>query len=206
MWRGRFDDALRESELARELDPLSLIIAADNGAILYFSRQYDRAIDKLRSVNAINPNLSRAHLLVATYANAGRFDQALADEERWRPLVQEPVHWATLAYIYGRAGRKADAQRAIRELLQVSRREPVQARVLHLGLCRRRGHGADPRLAGEGGRGALGRDGHPQGESDLRLPPRGSAVPAAARPGGAREVIETVRHRLLRYTLGGTLT
>ena len=47
MWRGRFDEALRESELARELDPLSLIIAADNGAILYFSRQYDRAIDKL---------------------------------------------------------------------------------------------------------------------------------------------------------------
>jgi TolB-like protein/DNA-binding winged helix-turn-helix (wHTH) protein/Flp pilus assembly protein TadD len=129
MWRGRFDDALRESELARQLDPLSLIIAADNGAILYFSRQYDRAIDKLRSVNAINPNLSRAHLLVATYANAGRFDQALADEERWRPLVQVPVHWATLAYIYGRAGRMADAQRAIRELLQVSRREPVQARV-----------------------------------------------------------------------------
>jgi TolB-like protein/DNA-binding winged helix-turn-helix (wHTH) protein len=129
MWRGRFDDALRESELARELDPLSLIIAADNGAILYFSRQYDRAIDKLRSVSAINPNMSRAHLLVATYANAGRFDQALADEERWRPLVQAPVHWATLAYVYGRAGRMADAQHAIRELLQVSRREPVQARV-----------------------------------------------------------------------------
>jgi hypothetical protein len=45
------------------------------------------------------------------------------------PSPQEPVHWATLAYIYGRAGRRADAQRAIRELLRVSRREPVQARV-----------------------------------------------------------------------------
>jgi TolB-like protein/DNA-binding winged helix-turn-helix (wHTH) protein len=129
MWRGRFDDALRESELARQLDPLSLIIAADNGAILYFSRQYDRAIDKLRSVHAINPTLSRAYLIVGTYANAGMFDQALADEERWRPLVQEPVHWATLAYIYGRAGRRADAQRAIQELVRLSRRESVQARV-----------------------------------------------------------------------------
>lgn len=38
MWRGRFDEALRESERARRLDPQSLIIAADNGAILYFSR------------------------------------------------------------------------------------------------------------------------------------------------------------------------
>jgi len=37
MWLGRFDDALSESERARQLDPLSLIIATDYGAILYFS-------------------------------------------------------------------------------------------------------------------------------------------------------------------------
>jgi TolB-like protein/DNA-binding winged helix-turn-helix (wHTH) protein len=50
MWRGRFDEALRESERARQLDPLSLIIATDNGAILLYSRQYDRALEKLRTV------------------------------------------------------------------------------------------------------------------------------------------------------------
>ena len=50
MWRGRFDEALRESEQARLLDPLSLIIAADKGAILYNSRQYDRAIEQFRAV------------------------------------------------------------------------------------------------------------------------------------------------------------
>jgi hypothetical protein len=35
---GRFDEALRESERAGQLDPLSLIIASDNGVILYYSR------------------------------------------------------------------------------------------------------------------------------------------------------------------------
>jgi len=45
---GRFDEALSESERARQLDPLSLIIAADYGAILLFSRQYDRAIEQFR--------------------------------------------------------------------------------------------------------------------------------------------------------------
>ena len=50
MWRGRFDEALQESERARQLDPLALIIAADNGAILYFARKYDAAIEKWRSV------------------------------------------------------------------------------------------------------------------------------------------------------------
>ena len=129
MWRGRFDEALRESERARQLDPLSLIIAADNGAILYFARQYDRAIDRLRSVRAMDPTLSRAHLLVAVYADDGKFDQALAEEERWRPMVPAPVHWATLAYMYGRAGRTDEARHAIQELVRGSQREPVQARV-----------------------------------------------------------------------------
>jgi TolB-like protein/DNA-binding winged helix-turn-helix (wHTH) protein/Flp pilus assembly protein TadD len=129
MWRGRFDEALRESERARQLDPLSLIIAADNGAILYYARRYDRAIDRLRRVHAIDPTLSRAYLLIAVYADNGMLDQALAEEERWRPLVAPPVHWSALAYIYGRAGRTAKAQHAIQELVRLSEREPIQARV-----------------------------------------------------------------------------
>lgn len=129
MWRGRFDEALRESERARQLDPLSLIIAADNGAILYYARQYDRAIDRLRSVRAIDPTLSRTYLLVSVYADHGMFDQALAEEERWRPSIPAPLHWSSLAYIYGRAGRTADAQRAIQELGHLRDGEPVQARV-----------------------------------------------------------------------------
>jgi TolB-like protein/DNA-binding winged helix-turn-helix (wHTH) protein/Flp pilus assembly protein TadD len=130
MWRGRFDEAMRESERARQLDPLSLIIAADNGAILYYARQYDRAIDRLRSVRAIDPTLSRTYLLVSVYADHGMFDQALAEEERWRPLIPAPLHWSTLAYIYGHAGRTAEAQRAIQELERLREGEPVQARVL----------------------------------------------------------------------------
>jgi TolB-like protein/DNA-binding winged helix-turn-helix (wHTH) protein/tetratricopeptide (TPR) repeat protein len=129
MWRGRFDEALRESERARQLDPLSLIIGADNGAILYYARQYDRAIDRLRSVRAVDPALSRTYLLVAVYADHGMFDQALAEEERWRPLIPAALHWSALAYIYGRGGRTAEARHAIEELLRLGEREPVQARV-----------------------------------------------------------------------------
>ena len=35
---GRFDEAFMEIERARKLDPLSLIVAADHGVILYYSR------------------------------------------------------------------------------------------------------------------------------------------------------------------------
>src|SRR5437879_8876885 len=67
MWLGHFDEALRESERARQLDPLSLIIAADNGASMLYSRQYDRAIEKLRSVLAIDPDLPRSGIIVNAY-------------------------------------------------------------------------------------------------------------------------------------------
>jgi len=84
MWLGRFDEALRESERARELDPLSLIIAADKGAVLFFSRDYDRAIEEWRSVLEMDPGFVRAHLIRAAYREKGMFPEALADIESTR--------------------------------------------------------------------------------------------------------------------------
>ncbi len=46
-WQGRFDEALAESEKARQLDPLSMIIAADHASILYYGKQYERASRRL---------------------------------------------------------------------------------------------------------------------------------------------------------------
>ncbi len=44
MWRGQFRQALQESERARQLAPLSLIIASDNAAILYLLASMIRAL------------------------------------------------------------------------------------------------------------------------------------------------------------------
>ncbi len=118
-WRGRFDEALRESEQARKLDPLSLIIAADRGAILYYSRQYDRAIQQLQSVLALEPNFPRAHLIASVYAEKGMLREALADVEKQRPNVEPPWYWSTLAYVYGRCGRPAEARHALNELKKI---------------------------------------------------------------------------------------
>jgi TolB-like protein/DNA-binding winged helix-turn-helix (wHTH) protein/Tfp pilus assembly protein PilF len=126
MWRGRFDEALQESERARQLDPLSLIIAADNGAILYFSRQYDRAIEKWRSVLEMDPDFRRAHLIIGAYTEKGLFDQALAEHDRLRPKNQGfPWYWSWVAYIHGRAGQTAEARHAQHELLRLNRNGQV---------------------------------------------------------------------------------
>jgi TolB-like protein/DNA-binding winged helix-turn-helix (wHTH) protein len=125
MWRARFDEALVESERARQLDPLSLIIAADNGAILYFSRQNDRAIEKWRSVSAMDPDFLRAHLIVGAYVEQGKFAEALADNERLRAKNPAQSYWAWRAYIYGRAGQTAEAHHATQELLRINQSQPV---------------------------------------------------------------------------------
>src|SRR6266581_2349872 len=130
MWRGRFDDALQESERARQLDPLSLIIAADYGATLYFSRQYDRAIEQFRTVLQKDPKFSRASMIIYAYIEKAMFAAALADFESMRLNPADPWYWSALAGIYGRSGQTAQARHAIDQLLQASRREPVKPELI----------------------------------------------------------------------------
>jgi TolB-like protein/Tfp pilus assembly protein PilF len=127
---GRFDEAFRESERARELDPLSLIIATDNGAILYYSRQYDRAIDKLRAVLELDPDFGHAHIVEHAYAQKGMFGKALADLERARRMDENPWLLAEAAYVFGRSGQPAEAQRALDRLEQLNQRQQLDPEVL----------------------------------------------------------------------------
>ena len=121
------DGALAESERAQQLDPLSLIITADRGAILYFSRQYDRAIEQLQTVLRKDPNFGRAGgLLVYAYIEKGMFEEALNESEKVGRLYGEgPWRWMVLAYIYGRAGQVERARRELEKLERLSRREQM---------------------------------------------------------------------------------
>jgi TolB-like protein/DNA-binding winged helix-turn-helix (wHTH) protein/Tfp pilus assembly protein PilF len=133
MWQGRFDEALRESESARRLDPLSLIIGTDRGAILYFSRQYDRAIEQFHNVREMDPNFARVHLVVDAYVQQGRFAEALADLEAWRRISGDGIHIRTrLAYLYGRMGQKDKARAELRQIEAMNRTQPVDPTLLTL--------------------------------------------------------------------------
>lgn len=120
-FQGRFDEALGESERARELDPLSLIIAADNGAIYYFARQYDRAIARFQGVLDVDPSFGVAHLIIGAYVQQGRFKEALANVEQWRRVSDGAGIWAWEAYVSGRAGDPVRARHALQELQRINR-------------------------------------------------------------------------------------
>jgi TolB-like protein/DNA-binding winged helix-turn-helix (wHTH) protein/Tfp pilus assembly protein PilF len=125
-WLGRFDDALAESERARQLDPLSLIIATDNGTILYYSRQYDRAIEKFNAVREIDPTFSKADSIAAAYQQKGMFAEALSAIHKIHSGYGDaPWEWSGLACVYGRAGQQAQAQLWLAKLEQLNLRQPV---------------------------------------------------------------------------------
>lgn len=131
--QGRFEEAFREIDQARKLDPLSLIIASDYGAILYYARQYDRAIEELRSVVSRDPDFPRAHVVLGPFAEKHMFAEALADIDRWRLANSEsPWMLSWLAYIYGRSGDQENARRTLDQLQLISRGQQVDPAVFVL--------------------------------------------------------------------------
>jgi TolB-like protein len=135
--QGRFGEAFPEIESARQLDPLSLIIATDYGAILYFSRQYDRAIEQFHSVLDMEPNFPRAHMLVWAYTQKASFADALADAEAWRQADNSPLwSWVMIAYVSGRSGDQARANLALEHLEQLETQrtlDPLSFAIAYIG-------------------------------------------------------------------------
>jgi TolB-like protein/DNA-binding winged helix-turn-helix (wHTH) protein/lipoprotein NlpI len=124
-WRGRFDEAFLEIERARQLDPLSLIIGADRGAMLYYSRQYDRSLEQFRAVLEMDPTFSRARMVFAVYVQKGMFDEARSVNTQL--TLDSPWYWANSAYIEARARRHAAAEHAVRRLHELDERQAVDA-------------------------------------------------------------------------------
>ncbi|MBV9147887.1 MAG: winged helix-turn-helix domain-containing protein [Acidobacteria bacterium] len=121
-FQGRFDEALAESERARQLDPMSLIIARDDAFILFRARQYDRAIAEGRSVLERDPNFRAAcGFLILPYAKTGKFSEAL--EVLNRDLLPSDRKERNIdeAVIYALWNRPARARLAVEKLEHCSR-------------------------------------------------------------------------------------
>ena len=128
MWQGRFDEALRESERARQLDPLSLIIAADNGAILLYSRQYDRAIAQFTAVRDMDPTFPRSAMIFAAYVQKGMFAEARGVVGKF--TIGSPWQLSNSAYVDARSGQQARAEQDLQKLLELNRRQPMDPIVI----------------------------------------------------------------------------
>jgi tetratricopeptide (TPR) repeat protein len=120
------------------LDPLSLIIATDNGAILYYSRQYDRAIAQFRAVRELDPNFPRSGLIRQAYTQKGMFAEVQVELEQARKTHGDgPAICSELAYIYGRTAQQVQARQELAKLEQWNLRQsldPVVFVVAYVGM------------------------------------------------------------------------
>jgi TolB-like protein/DNA-binding winged helix-turn-helix (wHTH) protein/Tfp pilus assembly protein PilF len=125
-WEGRFDEASAESERARQLDPLSLIIAADRGAMLYYARRYAQSIDEFRDVLAMDPRFPRNMFVVYPYLQERMYAQAMSDVQEQRRMFGDSDWVLSLrAYVDADAGRLEDARRELEDLQDLSRRQSI---------------------------------------------------------------------------------
>jgi len=124
-WQGRFEEALAESDQARRLDPLSLIIISDYASILYDSRQYDAAVKEIRSVLELDPSFAHARgMMIPYYFQVGRYDEAIDLITHLPEREHGPWTLAWKAAIYSRSGHAEEARRALTELEQIPRSRP----------------------------------------------------------------------------------
>ncbi len=117
--QGRFDQALKEIALAQQLDPLSLVIHASTGLLLYLACRYDEAVTALQHTIEMD-HYPLAHLYLGfVYEQQGRFEEAIAE------MVQAAAHYsdsslltASFIHAYARAGQHGEARRLLAQLHQ----------------------------------------------------------------------------------------
>jgi TolB-like protein/DNA-binding winged helix-turn-helix (wHTH) protein/Tfp pilus assembly protein PilF len=119
-WQGRFEEAFAESEQARQLDPLSLIIASDHATILYESHQYENALKQCHSVLELDPTYRHAgQMMASSYLQLGKYGDAADALIRWAPHDDSAWNLAWQAVVYTRWGQTAPARDAFDRLKRI---------------------------------------------------------------------------------------
>jgi TolB-like protein/Flp pilus assembly protein TadD len=125
--QGRLDEAATEVIKARELDPLSSIIARQQALPYYLKRDYARAMELLRQANELGPALNTTYE-IGIYIQNRSFDEALDEIEKAK---QERKDDSILIYstgmVYAAQGRRAEALQLVKELEAMSRSNLDQA-------------------------------------------------------------------------------
>jgi TolB-like protein/Flp pilus assembly protein TadD len=135
---GQFDEAIAEIKRALKLDPLSVIINADLGTILFTARRYDDAIAQLRKTLEMDPTFYYAHYnLGEALEMKGRIPEAIAEYEKAIALDDDPLPRALLGRLYAKIGRKDEARQVLQRLRDSAKQRyitPYLSAMIHIGL------------------------------------------------------------------------
>jgi len=136
---GRFAESRRHIHIARDLDPLSLIIHEGFAFIHTLERDYQGALESLRQTTRLDPGFYKGYSSMARVLSLmGRYDEAIEMFRSARKsLPGVPSVIAALGQTLGLAGQTKAARECLGELETMAQQTTVPSTcfaVLHLGL------------------------------------------------------------------------
>jgi serine/threonine protein kinase/tetratricopeptide (TPR) repeat protein len=124
---GRHEEAIAEQKRALELDPLSLLTNMALGAEFLSARQNDQAIEQERKTLEMDPNFITARLFLGyAYLQKSMYREGTAEFEK--ALAISPgnaVLLSGLGQVYALAGRRAQAQKVLEQLSELSKQKYI---------------------------------------------------------------------------------
>jgi serine/threonine-protein kinase len=128
--QGRLDESLQEMLKARELDPLSPIIARQAAMPYHLKRDYPRALELLRQANELGPPFTTTWE-IGVYIQNKLFNETLAElEKAKRERKGDPILIYDMGMIYAAQGKRAEALQIIKDLEGISGASLSQAHLI----------------------------------------------------------------------------
>jgi non-specific serine/threonine protein kinase len=131
--------ALSEYKTALELDPLSIVINSEYAWSMTRMKQYDQASKQFERAKEIDPNFCSINIYLGQfYRDQGKLEQAIAELQKPQVLTCGRT-WglSELGYTYATAGKKAEAEKILNEIMDEAKRHYVSANyiaIIYLGL------------------------------------------------------------------------
>ena len=115
----RSDEATEQALIARDLDPLSTIVATNVGWVYHRARRHLDAIGEYERAIRLDPTYLQAHMRLAdSYIELRRYDDAIAEAETVvRLSKQNPVDMTLLERTKALAGRTNDFDRRLSAII-----------------------------------------------------------------------------------------
>jgi len=136
---GLHEEAIQQAQIARDLDPLSLIIQTWVSLRYYMAGDNETAIAEFRKALELNRDFAPAHWHLGwAYLQARRYDEGIAEAQKALALEEGNLLYLTsLGHAYACAGKKNEARAILARLTQASASRHVSAyhvAVVHIAL------------------------------------------------------------------------
>lgn len=118
--QGRLDETVVEIQTARDLDPLSSIIARQVALPYYLKRDFPRALESLRQANKLGPPFS-ASWEIGIYLENESLNETLTELETvQRERMNDPILIHSIGMVHAMKGERTAALKLIKQLEEMA--------------------------------------------------------------------------------------